>query len=273
MSRSELAEAADANLVEHAGWVHRRLPTMRVVEDPGLTLIDSGVPCDTFNVVCRARLRPEDAPGRARAAIEHFTTVGRPFSWWVGPADRPAELGDRLLDLGLARTETELAMAADLAGLRTGDGPPGALRIRRVRTEAELRAFARLLAGAVDPPDDEVLRFYELATAPLLGAHPPQWLYLGLLGDDAVAAGQLTVGGGVVGLYNVFTSPAHRGRGFGTALTLRPLIDARAAGHRTAVLQATAEGAGIYERAGFRAFGRITEYKPPRPSPSFGSET
>ena len=49
---------------------------------------------------------------------------------------------------------------------------------------------------------------------------------------------------------------------FGLALTLQPLLDARAAGHTVAVLQAATQGVRIYERIGFQAFGGITEYKP-----------
>jgi len=263
LSPADLAEAADLNLVAHAGWIPRRIPGGRVGEDEDLVVIDAGLDSNTVNLVCRARLDPEWVAERAGAVIRHFATNRRPFSWWVGPADRPIDLGKRLEGLGLVNTEGELAMAADLAALTPSGPPPDGLRIARVRTGAELRLFAELLVGALDPPDVELARYYELAEAALLEPDSPQWLYLGYLGDAAVATGQLTVGGGVVGLYNVFTGPAHRGRGFGSALTLRPLVDAREHGHRTAILQATPDGAGIYERLGFRAFGAIAEYKPP----------
>src|SRR5690349_17165220 len=92
LSLADLAVAADANLVTHASWVQRQVPGMRVVERADLVLIDSGLPCDTFNLICRARLDPGDAPGRVREALEMFRAVQRPFSWWVGPADRPTDL-------------------------------------------------------------------------------------------------------------------------------------------------------------------------------------
>jgi len=41
------------------------------------------------------------------------------------------------------------------------------------------------------------------------------------------------------------------------------LEDARAAGLRTAVLQAAPDGVGVYRRLGFAEFGTIREYKPP----------
>ncbi len=258
----DLAAAADANLVAHAGWVQRRLPGMRVIEEGGLVLVDSGLPCDTFNFVCGARLERAVAPWRAAEAVVYFRDAGRPFSWWVGPADRPRDLGDLLVAEGLAPAEGELAMAADLASLRVGDLSPGGLRIERVRTEDQLRDFARIVAANWTPPDPQVLRFYALAAPVLLRPDAPLRFYVGYLGDVPVAASELTVAGGVVGLYSICTLAAYRRRGFGGALTLRPLLDAREEGHSTGILQAAPGAVGIYTSIGFAPFGEYTEYKP-----------
>ena len=66
-----------------------------------------------------------------------------------------------------------------------------------------------------------------------------------------------------MGLYNISTLANYRRLGFGTALTLRPLLDARVQGYRTAILQAQGTaGVSVYARLGFEVFGEITEYKP-----------
>jgi ribosomal protein S18 acetylase RimI-like enzyme len=257
-----LADAADENFVIHAGWLHRRIAGMRVVDQDKLVLIDCGLPCDTFNLICHARLEPGDVLERASAAIAYFRDVRRPFSWWVGPADRPQDLGEFLVRLGLNRAETERAMVADIAAVRPAEGAPAGLQVRRARSARELQTFARLSAANWTPPDLNVVRFYQLAGPALLQDDCPIWLYLGYLGEDAVATAELTVGGGVVGLYNISTLPAYRRRGVGTAMTVQPLVEAREQGNRAAILQAAAAGVGIYERVGFRAYGEITEYKP-----------
>jgi ribosomal protein S18 acetylase RimI-like enzyme len=105
-----------------------------------------------------------------------------------------------------------------------------------------------------------VLRFYELAAPVLLRDDAALWLYVGYLDDIPVATADLAIGGGVVGLYSICTLEAYRRRGFGSALTLQPLLDARAQGYRTAILQSAADS--LYARAGFEPFGEITEYKP-----------
>jgi ribosomal protein S18 acetylase RimI-like enzyme len=257
-----LAEAAGANFVVHAGWLQRRLPGMRVT-DGEIVAIDSGLPCDTFNVVCAARLDGSGRESRIRAVIEHFGSAGRPFSWWVGPGDRPSDLPDLLVAAGLKESETELAMAADLDALPSGVAAPAGLRVERVGTARGVADFARVQAANWSPPDPEVLRFYELGSASLLSEDCPMHPYVGYLGQEPVAASELTLGGGVAGLYNVATREAYRRRGFGSALTLLPLLDANQRGYRTAVLQAAAEGVRIYERMGFQTFGHITEFKPP----------
>jgi ribosomal protein S18 acetylase RimI-like enzyme len=87
--------------------------------------------------------------------------------------------------------------------------------------------------------------------------------YVARLDGEAVGTVEATEGGGVVGLYNIATLPEYRRRGIGTALTVHPLREATRRGARAAVLQAAADGVGIYQRVGFRSFGTITEYKPP----------
>jgi ribosomal protein S18 acetylase RimI-like enzyme len=265
MTGADLAAAAAENLAAHFTFVQGRLPGMRAAVAGDLTLTSCGMACDTFNAACRARLAPETAERRIREAIAWF--AGLPFSWWVGPGDAPADLGRLLEAAGLTAVETEQAMAMSLEGLDErgsdsvrGQAPP--LRIVRVGSRGELADYARVEAASWTPPDADVLRFYENAAPVLLAPGSPLRFYVGYSGGEAVAAAELTVAGGVAGLYGIATLEAHRGRGYGSAMTRAPLHDARAEGISIAVLQASVAGAGIYERIGFRRFGDYTEYKP-----------
>lgn len=258
-----LQAAADGNLVTHMTWVQSQLPGGHVERGERLVLSDSGIPCDTFNFVCRARLGGE-APAAIARAVAHFAAARRPFSWWVGPADRPADLDQLLRDAGLGPSDSSLAMAADLGRLGRADTAPGELRIVRAVTPGEVMDFARILAANWAPPDPHVIRFYQLAAPLLCRPDAPLRIYVGYLDRVAVAAAELTVSEGAVGLYNISTLAEHRRRGFGSALTLQPLLEARAEGHRLAVLQASEAGQGVYARLGFEATGRYVEYQVPR---------
>lgn len=257
-----LIDRADRNLALHSGWIQRQLPGMTCRDDLGLQLADSGLPCDTFNIVCHTRLTQDLVPGGIVSILEHFGAAGRPFSWWCGPGDQPRDLDRFLTDAGLAADESEVAMAANLDFLSAeAASPDPTIRIARVRTADDLERFAGLLAANWDPPDQSVLVFYRAAADLLLTPDCPIRLYLAWSHEQAVGTAEVTVGGGVAGLYNVATATAHRGRGIGSLLVTRPLMEARMDGIDTGILQAASGAQSLYQRLGFRSFGSYTEYK------------
>jgi ribosomal protein S18 acetylase RimI-like enzyme len=262
--------AMEANMAAHVAHLPARLPGATVVDGPDLVLVDAGVASDTFNVVCGARLDPDTADARIAGAIAHFRAKGAPFSWWVGPCSRPDDLGERLLARGLVDAEGELGMALDLARLTVPNAPTAGLDVRRATSPEELRGFARVVAANWDPPDQAVVDVYERAAAAVLEPESPLRCYVGYLDGEPVSASECFVGHGVAGLYAVVTLRQARRRGFGTALTAAPLLDARASGYRTATLQASAGGQGIYARLGFLPCGAFREYKPST-TPALGS--
>jgi ribosomal protein S18 acetylase RimI-like enzyme len=77
-------------------------------------------------------------------------------------------------------------------------------------------------------------------------------VYLGEVEGEPVTTALAVTVGDAVAIFNVATPPEHRRRGYGAAITGRILNDALADGARWAWLQSTPDGAGIYERLGFR---------------------
>ncbi|MBI4500658.1 MAG: GNAT family N-acetyltransferase [Gemmatimonadetes bacterium] len=256
-----LADAADANFATHATWALRTLAGATVIDTPELVVADSGLLCDTFNIICRARLTDLNAQRRVASTIKRFRQSGRPFSWWSGPADRPGNLVALLSEAGLVHAETELTMSADLARVTAGVVPPDGLEVRRAADAAQLTDFARVISEGASAASD-IIQFYVDASSALLALNSPQRFYVGYLSGEPVASAELTVTGEVAGVYGVATRERFRKRGFGTAMTRHALIEAGTSGRRTAVLQATAAGAGIYTNLGFAAYGEVREFKP-----------
>ncbi|RZU00863.1 GNAT family N-acetyltransferase [Rivibacter subsaxonicus] len=75
---------------------------------------------------------------------------------------------------------------------------------------------------------------------------------------ELLACAQIATEGDLVGLYDVYTAPAHRGRGHARWLCTRLLLEARAAGARSAYLQVDADNAPA--RAIYAALGFIDGY-------------
>ena len=87
--------------------------------------------------------------------------------------------------------------------------------------------------------------------------------YVGSIdGRDVVTAFGSTAGDHV-GIFNVATPAAHRGRGYGTAITARAALDGYNSGAEFAYLQSSAAGLRVYESLGFRTLETWTVWVTP----------
>lgn len=257
--------AMEDNCASHAGHL------LGGAEEPGTDVViaDSGLADETFNLVCRARFAVEEAPDRVDGVLATVAATGRPFSWWVGPTSRPANLDALLRGRGLEASETEEAMIADLPDLAwpqeeaAGTGLEINLEIKTVRTSTQLRDYALLMASNWSPPAPAVHEYFALAEVAILHEDCASSFVVGYLDGEPVAGAEIHVAAGVAGLYGVVSLARWRRRGFGTAVTVAALELARAAGVRRAVLQASADGAPLYRRLGFRTVGNFTEFAIP----------
>ncbi len=72
---------------------------------------------------------------------------------------------------------------------------------------------------------------------------------------ELVATSMLYLHNNLAGIYGVATKPEHRGKGLAAHLTAEPLRMAWGLGFQTGLLQASAMGAPVYARIGFRSHG------------------
>ncbi|HET8628898.1 MAG TPA: GNAT family N-acetyltransferase [Thermomicrobiales bacterium] len=241
-----------------------RGPGGEVQELPDATRTVSGIPHGMFNVVMGARFAPGDADERIAATLDYYRGLGLPLSWLVSPSTRPADLGARLVAHGLRHLFDDPWMALDLAALHEDQpAPPAGFAIREVEDLADLRLYDEAATRGFG--QDVVLSkgFFDIYAHVGFGRDRPLRHFVGLLDGRAVAASSLCLAGGAAGIFGVATAPAARRRGIGTAMTLRPLREARALGYRLAGLQASQEGHGIYARLGFRDVCTVSWYASP----------
>ncbi|MGZ6751478.1 MAG: GNAT family N-acetyltransferase [Nocardioides sp.] len=213
---------------------------------PDLDTWHTAVPHPIFNGICGARFAPEDEARRTREALAPYLERGLPFLWWGTPSSMTPTIAATLLEAGLV-ADVSPGMHLDLRGLVATAPLARGVRIR-VATHAELPVVAAVMAEGFDFPTEMV--------APILRLMAPvedrTFLHvLAELDGTPVAVGTAWVTGTTVGLYNIATLEAARGRGIGYAVTAALLEAGRGHGCTDAVLHATEMGRPVYERLGF----------------------
>jgi GNAT superfamily N-acetyltransferase len=219
------------------------------------------VPVAYHNCVVRANLPPRAVDDAITASLAAFRAYGVPGCWHVGPAMRPAWLGQRLLAHGFTYEWDDIGMAAVLSALNADLSTPAGISVERVRDARALATWAYVLSLGFGEGEKEANWVHETYRRIGLGDDVPWRHYLARLGGEPAATSSLFVAAGVAGIYFVSTAPAYRRRGIGAAITLAALQDARSMGYRISVLGASEMGYSVYRRLGFEEYCRIGLYE------------
>jgi GNAT superfamily N-acetyltransferase len=157
----------------------------------------------------------------------------------------------RLEDLGLVRQDDTRVMVRDpLAATPLATDAAG-VRFERLPHRAFAETIGRFRGSALGEREAHAQR---LAEAPVLFSA----FVVVDESDRIVACGQLAVEGDLVGIYDVFTVEAKRGRGLATRLCAHLIEEGRRLGAVTAYLQV--EASNVAARAVYRRLGFIDAY-------------
>ena len=261
-SSAGMVAAIEANLNATFSLLGRSPSTQLHDDDPDLRwYISPKVPFPLFNHVYFTRLpREEDVDARIEEVRQHFAAHQVPFMWSVGPFSLPSELASHLEYHGLRRVEEPPGMALNLIALNEDIPFPSELAIERVSNAEVLREFVEVMRVGFEMPPFTVDGLLEGFSAVGLTEGSPWRNYAGRLDGEAVTTASLAIGAGVAGIYNVATLPKVRRRGFGAAMTLAALREARELGYRIGILQSSAGGLGLYRRLGFKRYSSYSVY-------------
>ena len=255
MTDRDIAHAA-LSLTEPAYLKHYRAGRFR--EWHGVAFTASELPGPGFNFA--AVLRP-DAPtlyDLLPVAREFFATSEKGWGVLVeGDAGHPMEA--ELRARGWAVDEDEPAFVLrDLVAVapRPGSG----LSIRLADSQAGADAYKALTTAAFNaPPEiaDLIIPSVNLVLDPDIA------IFIGSAGGVDVTAAGYSRSGTTAVLWGVATLEAHRGRGYGDAVSREALRHAAARGCTTAALRSGPKSIPVYERIGFRYVCQHRTYASP----------
>jgi len=226
-----------------------RLPGGELDESDELLRFSTRLPSAFFNGVARTRVEsvsPDLLP--------------QPFFWWTGPQSEPPDLDERLVSAGLRPAGRDWpGMAMALNEIDEAAAFPSGVAVEQVGGEAAVSQWVASFCAAHALPPASGDAWLEAAQR-LQFRDIPWQHWVARIDREVVGVGLSFLGAGVVGLYGIGTLPAARRRGVGSALTLVPMLQAREAGYRAAVLQATPDGERLYSRLGFRTYCTVSRF-------------
>jgi ribosomal protein S18 acetylase RimI-like enzyme len=174
-----------------------------------------------------------------------YHRAGLPMFVRITPFSLPAGLDAHLGYLGFhAVDDTRVMVLADLDGAAARSPDGAELR------DIPLDAFAhRVGAFRGSPLAQRQAHVERLASSPV-----PFFACELLVDGESVACGQMALEDDLVGLYDIFTAPAARGRGHAETVCRHLLAEGQRRGARHAYLQVDADNAparAVYHRLGF----------------------
>jgi len=258
VSPPRLVEAIEDGIFRF--WVHLgRSPQLGLYDGPDMIRLSSDVASPICNDVLRADLSPDDIDATIETVLGPFKSRRVPVRWWTSPSTRPTDLGKYLEAHGLTRMADVAGMAVHLSALDGKLTEPSGLTIEQVGDVETLAQWIPVSTTSFGFPESVGTLFFNVLST--LGLGLPWRHYIGWLMGRPVACSSFLLGEeGVAGIYFVGTVPGARGKGIGAALTLAPLLDARALGYRIGVLGASQMGLPVYQRLGFREYCRFGIY-------------
>jgi GNAT superfamily N-acetyltransferase len=264
LSDEDVVRLSELNYIAY--WTNAcRFGNAEFTDDKGITYCITGLQQEILNVILKCNLDEEVVESRIDDAIKYFRTKKIPMTWHTGLTTRPRNIGMYLEARGFPHDYDLIAMAVDMDRLNEQFTSKGCVEIVRVNSADQSRNWTECLVSSWDSPKEAVAWFhgnewFNAAAVPSGSTDLPRRTYLGSVDGKPAATAMINWDKDVVGLQAIGTIPSERYKGVGTATILAALKDARALGYKFAVVLSTTEGVRLYERVGFRVYGKLPEH-------------
>ena len=252
-------DSIDNNFNLHSWQIPEQTAGMQVWRRQNLTFVDSGLSCDTFNIIHvtngTAILKEE-----ITTAIGYFRHRHLSFCIWISEKNLTEKVKDYFSELSVVQKNSEPGMILDLDGYeRFEDKLHESIAI--ATSVRHIEDYAAVIAANWNPPDKNVIDYYRTTRHNYLS--PNHGIFLLIYYVQGAPVGTLEMfpsDDQTVGLYGLATLSGFRGKGIGHAMLTYSLNRAKENGYRQVVLQASEEGLRLYQRIGFQQRTTFYEY-------------
>ena len=207
------------------------------------------------NVIIHSELTPETAASVIRGEIDYFGQLGLDFEWKVFDYDQPEDLKSRLEKEGFELEPTEAVLVLDLETRPGFLGQPTSCEVRRAADSRAIQDLVSVQNAVWGGDHDWLARRLE---SDLKNAPEALSVYVAYEEDVPVSTAwiRFSAHGRFASLWGGSTLPAHRGKGFYTALLSVRLQEAVERGFRFVTVDAQPPSRPILEKRGFKLLTR-----------------
>jgi len=249
----------DENFNLHSWRIPGLINGMSVFKQPGITYVDSGLRCDTFNIIHITDGQKVSIQA-ILDAVNHYRSAQLPYCIWVCRENLSENVKTAFESLKLKQQNQEPGMVLDLNNYQPIQHPnhTNAVLGNRLRIIEE---YAEIVAKNWTPIDRNVIAYYKKTASTLVDN--ARYVHFAIYHDDGHPVSAIELFGSnekVVGLYGLATLEHHRGKGIGTTLMTFALNRAKEMGYQLVVLQASDDGLGIYKKLGFSVYTDFFEF-------------
>lgn len=233
----------DENIIGKLAYLPKCMG-MKVFSTKDAVLVNTGIPCDMFNVAC---LINSDADLKSIANSFH----GLPFAWWVGFGNNCEKCKRKLEKFGLQNPEIESGMYADITKM-SRIPICKILQISQVTDSISLSEFIEVYKKLIPADGNSIEKFYLSAASFIFEKQSPLKLFVGYVDQHPVATGALFLNADVAGIWDVTTLSNFRNLGIATNMVRHMLSLAHDIHNcEIGVLTATEAGEKVYRKIGF----------------------
>ena len=249
----------ETNFNLHANMVPELTDGMHVHKSSNLTFVNSGLSCDTFNIL-HITNGSDIQKEELEQGINHYRNQNLDFCIWINDENLTSKVSSYFIDLGISVQGEEIGMTLDLTKYETKSHPLHS-NIQQVTSDELLDSYSKVLASNWTPADQNVITYYQRTKDSFLDSSKGIILLIHHFDGVPVSTVELfPTDKKTIGIYGLATLESYRGKGIGSSMMSYILNTAKSLGYETAILQATEDGIGIYEKMGFVRHTKYYEF-------------
>lgn len=261
MDATAKSKLIDLNFGMHATMIPKKANGMNVHQLENLTFVDSGLSCDTFNII-HITNGLNITRNEITLALDHFKWKSLDHCLWINSENLTEQVQAYLEEHSLSQQGSEMGMSLDLITYEPVDSKKHQ-NIVEVISQNQLIDYANVIASNWTPPDPNVLEYYQNTAAHYLHKSSGVVLLVYYYEGTPLATVELfPTDHETIGIYGLATLEDARGQGIGSALMTFALKKAKELNYKNVVLQASEDGLGIYQKIGFEAHNQYFEFAP-----------